>query len=225
MCFKSEKPGTLTHRKQCSIVARLGTRQRVNRCEAYENSVSRYPMTNKVEQRRVRSDTFIPCNRAGWLATTGYMALLFGGWEVKEWMAEQRECRENATLKSREGRRDPGIGEEFHGEVCPSEMANALPGMHIFSLGGKGTGRGLVMVGCAEDAWGVASFLIGGGSGVLVGCLWMMVAVIEKRGMAVWGTGWRGLCRWVVSMVLVSFDVSGFVGDGSSWLGLCRERR
>ena len=88
-------------------------------------------MTNKVEQRRAGSDTFIPCKRAGWLATTGYMALLFGGWEIKEWMTEQQACRENATLKSREGRRGLGIGEESHDEVRPSETANALSG--IFS--------------------------------------------------------------------------------------------
>ena len=94
------------------------------------------------KQRRVRSDAFIPCKRAGWLATTGYMALLFGGGEVKKWMTEQQGWRENAKLKSREGRRGPGIGEESHDEVCPGETANALPGVRIFSLCGIGTGRG-----------------------------------------------------------------------------------
>ena len=48
-----------------------------------------------------------------------------------EWRTERQVCRENAKLKSREGRRDLGIGEESRDEVRPSETANALPGMAI----------------------------------------------------------------------------------------------
>jgi hypothetical protein len=66
----------------------------------------------------------------------GYMALLFGGWEVTEWVTEQWRCRENATLTSTEGRRDLGIGQESYDEVRPSEMANALPGIAICFLMG-----------------------------------------------------------------------------------------
>ena len=64
----------------------------------------------------------------------GYMALLFGGWEVLEWMTEQWKCRQNAKLKSTEGRRGLGNGEGSLDEVCPRETANALPGICIWLL-------------------------------------------------------------------------------------------
>ena len=86
----------------------------------------------------------------------------------------------------KEGRRGLGIGEESHDEACPSEIANALPGIRICFLV-IGTGRGLYwLVAMRTPGVFVVFLLIGGAAVCWWGWLWAMVAgvVIGKRNKA-----------------------------------------
>ena len=59
-----------------------------------------------------------------------------------------------------------------------------------------------------EDAWGVVS-LDRWGSGVLVGLVVGDGGGDREKRQGGGALCWRGLCRWVVWMTLVFFDVSG----------------
>ena len=68
----------------------------------------------------------------------------------------------------KEGRRGLGIGEESHDEACPSEIANALPGIRICFLV-IGTGRGLYWLVAMRTPGVFVVFLLIGGVAV---CWW-----------------------------------------------------
>src|SRR6266852_5391322 len=125
----------------------------------------------------------------------------------------------------KEGRRGLGIGEESHDEVCPSEMANALPGIRICFLGDRHR-SGFVLVGGDEDAWGVCGLSPDRWCGsVLVGLAASDGSGGSDRETKQGGGVLGGVaCAGGVGGV---FRQVGFVGDGSlwcGWFGRCVER-
>ena len=52
-----------------------------------------------------------------------------------EWRTERQVCRENAKLKSREGRRDPGTGEESRDEYVQVRPLTLCLGWYLLAVG------------------------------------------------------------------------------------------